>query len=90
MYQLQQGPMLGDVAGHSDEKALLQATFLAATATSALLMVAPVLYLQSAETSTFQPMPALDLALQPGQPAAALCIYSRCMNVCVESDAEHE
>ena len=76
MYQMQRGPMLGDVAGHSDEKALLQATFLAATAPTALLMVSPVLYLQSAEASSFQPMPALDLALQPGQPACPFSIPS--------------
>lgn len=68
MYQLQRGPMLGDVAGHSDEKALLHSTFLPSTASTALCMAAPTLYLQSADASTFQEMLALDLALQPGKP----------------------
>ena len=66
MFQLQRGPMLGGIVGHSDERALLHATFLAATAPTALLMIAPQLYLQSADTASFTQMPALDLALQPG------------------------
>lgn len=67
MYQLQRGPMLGDVAGHADEKALLHSRFLAASTSVALLMMAPALYLFSPLTLTFQQVPALDLALQPGQ-----------------------
>lgn len=69
MYQLQRGAMFGEVAGHSDEKALLHATFLSAAPQTALPMVGPVLYLQSEEASAFQEMPALDVALQPGKPA---------------------
>lgn len=69
MYQLQRGPMLGDVAGHADERALLHACFLAASSPVALLMMAPALYLFSPGTAAvFQQVPALDLALQPGQP----------------------
>ena len=69
MYQLQRGPMLGDVAGHADERALLQACFLAASSPVALLMMAPALYLFSHATAAFQQVPALDLALRPGQPS---------------------
>ena len=67
MYQLQRGPMLGDVAGHADEKALLHSRFLAASSSVALLMMAPALYLFSPLTLAFQQVPALDLVLQPGQ-----------------------
>ena len=71
MYQLQRGPMLGDVVGHADERALLQACFLAASSPVALLMMAPSLYLFSPATAAFQQVPALDLALRPGQPATS-------------------
>ena len=67
MYQLQRGPMLGEVAGHADEKALLHSRFLAASSPVALLIMAPALYLFSPLTAAFQQVPALDLALQPGQ-----------------------
>lgn len=69
MYQLQRGPMLGEVAGHADERALLHARFLAASTPAALLMMAPALYLFSPATAAFQQVPALDLALGPGQSA---------------------
>lgn len=69
MYQLQRGPMLGDVAGHADERALLHTCFLAASSPVALLMMAPVLYLFTPSTAAFQQVPALDLAVQPGQQA---------------------
>ena len=62
MYQVQRGPLLGDVAGHADERALLYATFLAA----AMPMAAPVLYTQAHPSGAFQQVPAMDLALQPG------------------------
>lgn len=67
MYQLQRGPMLGDVAGHADEKALLHSHFLAASTPVALLMMAPALHLFSPLTLAFQQVPALDLALHTGQ-----------------------
>ncbi len=58
--------MLGDVAGHADERALLHSCFLAATSPVALLMMAPALYVFSLTTDAFNQVPALDLALQPG------------------------
>lgn len=69
MYQLQRGPMLGEVAGHADERALLHSCFLAASSPAALLMMAPALYRYSPTTDAFQQVPALDLALRPGQPS---------------------
>lgn len=70
MYQLQRGPVLGDVAGHADEKALLHSRFLAASSPVALLMMAPALYLFSPLTLAFEQVPPLDLALQTGQQPA--------------------
>ncbi len=67
MYQLQRGPMLGDVAGHADERAILHTTFLAASTPVALLMMAPALYVYSTPTAAFQQVPALDLAIQTGK-----------------------
>ena len=75
MYQLQRGPMLGDVAGHADERALLHSCFVAASGPVASLIMAPDLYLLAPGTAAFQQVPALDLALQPGQ--------LRCCRVCV-------
>ena len=66
MYQLQRGPLLGDVAGHADERALLYATFLAAAMPGVLQKAAPVLYTQAHPSGPFQQVPAMDLALQPG------------------------
>ena len=66
MYQLQRGPLLGDVAGHADETALLHTTFLAASTAVALLMMAPALYAYSSTTDAFQQVPAIDLAIQTG------------------------
>ncbi|KAL3133773.1 hypothetical protein ABBQ32_008255 [Trebouxia sp. C0010 RCD-2024] len=73
MYQLQRGPMLGDVAGHADERALLHARFLAASSPAALLMMAPALYFFSPATAAFQQVPALDLALRPGDTVVLDC-----------------
>ena len=66
MYQLQRGPLLGDVAGHADETALLHTAFLAAGTAVALLMMAPALYAYSTATAAFQQVPAIDLAIQTG------------------------
>lgn len=66
MYQLQRGPLLGDVAGHADETALLHTTFLAASTAVALLMMAPALYAYGSNTAAFQQVPAIDLAIQTG------------------------
>ena len=76
MYQLQRGPMLGHVAGHSDERALLHTCFLAADAPVALLMMAPALYVFTRESAAFQATPALDLAIHTGQclPLSPTCI----------------
>lgn len=59
--------MLGDVAGHADERAILHTTFLAASTPVALLMMAPALYVYSTPTAAFQQVPALDLAIQTGK-----------------------
>jgi len=67
MYQLQRGPMLGDVAGHADERAISHTSFLAASTPVALLMMAPALYVYSTPTAAFQQVPALDLAIQTGK-----------------------
>ena len=66
MYQLQRGPMLGDVAGHADERALLHTCFLAATSPIALLMMAPALYIFAPAAAAFSQVPSLDLAVQTG------------------------
>ena len=74
MYQLQRGPMLGEVAGHADERAILHTTFLAARTPVALLMMAPALY--STPSAAFQQVPALDLAIQTGKSRLpAVCSY---------------
>lgn len=73
MYQLQRGPMLGEVAGHADERALLHSCFLAASSPAALLMMAPALYRYSPTTDAFQQVPALDLALRPGETVILDC-----------------
>ena len=58
--------MLGQGAGHSDERAALHACFLAAATGPALLMMAPALYISTPGAAGFAPVPALDLALHPG------------------------
>ena len=76
MYQLQRGPMLGEVAGHADERAILHTTFLAASTPVALLMMAPALYVYSTPSAAFQQVPALDLAIQTGKSRLqAMCSY---------------
>ena len=75
MYQLQRGSMLGDVAGHADERALLHSRFLAASTSVALLIMAPALYVFSPLTAAFQQVPALDLALHPGQQTPNHILY---------------
>ncbi|KAA6429955.1 MAG: hypothetical protein FRX49_00387 [Trebouxia sp. A1-2] len=73
MYQLQRGPMLGDVAGHADERAILHTSFLAASTPVALLMMAPALYVYSTPTAAFQQVPALDLAIQKDEAIVLDC-----------------
>uniref|UniRef100_A0A061RDN1 Protein transport protein SEC23 n=1 Tax=Tetraselmis sp. GSL018 TaxID=582737 RepID=A0A061RDN1_9CHLO len=65
LYQLVRGPMLGVVAGHPDERALLQALFLKAGFRESLLLLAPQLYSLGADRE-FQLMPPVDMALSPG------------------------
>ncbi len=68
--------MLGDVAGHADERAILHTSFLAASTPVALLMMAPALYLYSTPTAAFQQVPALDVAIQTGKSRLqAVCSY---------------
>ncbi|KAL0045444.1 hypothetical protein WJX82_006816 [Trebouxia sp. C0006] len=73
MYQLQRGPMLGEVAGHADERAILHTTFLAASTPVALLMMAPALYVYSTPSAAFQQVPALDLAIQTDEAIVLDC-----------------
>jgi len=65
MYQLVRGPMLGVIAGHPDERALLQTLFLKAGFTESLLILAPRLYLLGADKA-FHQTPPVDLAMTPG------------------------
>ena len=78
IYQLQRGPMLGEVAGHADERALLQTTFLAVDAPVALLMMAPALYVFNSAQADFQAVPALDLGMHTGD-------IVQCPNTCLGS-----
>ena len=78
MYQLQRGPMLGQVAGHSDERALLHTCFLAADVPVALLMMAPTLYIFNPSATALQAAPALDLAIYTGE-----CLL--CDSLCLPS-----
>ena len=66
LYQLQRGPMLGEIAGHPDERALLQTTFLASAGSVALHMLLPQLFVFNASSGAFEPTPAVDLALAAG------------------------
>lgn len=66
LYQLQRGAMLGEVAGHADERALLQSTFLAAAPQLAHRMLLPQLYVFNTATGGFEATPAVDLALSTG------------------------
>ena len=81
MYQLQQGTMLGDMAGQADERALLHTSFLGASTPVALLIMAPALYVYSTPTAAFQQVPALDLAIQTGK--------SRQQTVCSYLPVQH-
>lgn len=58
--------MLGEMAGHADERALLQTTFLASAGTVALRMLLPQLFVFNASTGAFEATPAVDLALSTG------------------------
>lgn len=58
--------MLGEVAGHADERALLQSTFLAAAPQLARRMLLPQLYVFNTATGGFEATPAVDLALSAG------------------------
>ena len=66
LYQLQRGPMLGEMAGHPDERALLQTTFLASAGLVALRMLLPQLFVFNSSTGGFEATPAVDLALATG------------------------
>ena len=72
LYQLQRGPMLGDMAGHADERAVLQTTFLASAGAVALRMLLPQLFAFDAATGAFEATSAVDLALATGSYCALL------------------
>jgi len=65
LYQLVRGPMLGVIAGHPDERALLQTLFLKAGYDESLLLLAPRLYRQE-DDRQFYPVPPVDAAMTPG------------------------
>jgi len=65
LYQLVRGPMLGIVAGHPDERALLQTLFLKAGYEESLLLLAPRLYRQGADQQ-FHVIPPVDAAMTSG------------------------
>ena len=67
LYQLQRGPILGEIAGHPDERALLQTSFLASAGTAVLRMLLPQLFVFNAATGAFETTPAVDFALATGR-----------------------
>ena len=83
LYQLQRGPMLGQIAGHPDERALLQSTFLASAGLVALRMLLPQLFVFNASTGAFEATPAVDLALATGQ----LCLPESSLRRDISFDA---
>ena len=88
--------MLGEMAGHRDERAVLQTTFLASAGAVALRMLLPQLFVFNAATGAFEATPAVDLALgtgavwrrdhpwgQPARLEADLPVMSEIMIPCV-------
>lgn len=66
LYHLQRGPMLGEVAGHPDERAALATVFLNASSPLAGRMLSPALYVFDAATGTFAAVEPVDIAVIGG------------------------
>lgn len=69
MFDLQRGRVLGDTAEHADQRAALQAAFVAAPLPLAIRIVSPALFLFQA--GSFSPVEAVEIALAGG-PVAVL------------------
>ncbi|KAL3687097.1 hypothetical protein R1sor_013406 [Riccia sorocarpa] len=65
LFHFRRGPLLGNIVGHEDERAVYRSIFLQASLDLALRMLAPRL-LMHREGGTFQELPAYDLAMQSG------------------------
>ncbi|KAG6551723.1 hypothetical protein Mapa_006812 [Marchantia paleacea] len=63
LFHLKRGPLLGNIVGHEDERAVYRSIFLQASFDLALRMLAPRL-LMHRDGGTFEELPAYDLALQ--------------------------
>ncbi|KAG9148944.1 hypothetical protein Leryth_023764 [Lithospermum erythrorhizon] len=63
LFHLRQGPLLGSIIGHEDERSVLRNLFLNASFDLSLRMVAPRC-LMHREGGTFEELPAYDLAMQ--------------------------
>ncbi|KAL4360603.1 hypothetical protein GQ457_04G029850 [Hibiscus cannabinus] len=63
LFHLRQGPLLGNIVGHEDERSVLRNLFLNASFDLSLRMVAPRC-LMHREGGTFEELPAYDLVMQ--------------------------
>ncbi len=73
LYHLQRGPMLGEVAGHPDERAALATVFLNASSPLAGRMLSPALYVFDAATGTFAAVEPVDIAVIGGARSGSTC-----------------